>query len=181
MAESAYAVVSKTIGSNPVWVQVPLKPPNQSSPLPSPKTSPKESPDVRRGPRLILSKKSRILHIFFHSSLLRPSKDIDNTMFTCVRGGLKIRRPLRSWGFDPPSRHQQNKDFRLNWPLESQRPKLFGGCFDHRWFSSKFCSQGGTSWTSDTLSFSESRAAVPITKLEIAMVRGDFRSARADH
>ena len=24
---------------------------------------------------------------------------------------LKIRRPLRSWGFDPPSRHQQNKDF----------------------------------------------------------------------
>jgi hypothetical protein len=28
MAESAYAVVSKTIGSNPVWVQVPLKPPH---------------------------------------------------------------------------------------------------------------------------------------------------------
>lgn len=22
------------------------------------------------------------------------------------RSGLKIRRPLRSWGFDPPSRHQ---------------------------------------------------------------------------
>ena len=35
MAESAYAVVSKTIGSNPVWVQVPLKPPDCSSPLPS--------------------------------------------------------------------------------------------------------------------------------------------------
>ena len=27
------------------------------------------------------------------------------------RSGLKIRRPLRSWGFDPPSRHQQNKEF----------------------------------------------------------------------
>ena len=24
------------------------------------------------------------------------------------RSGLKIRRPLRSWGFDPPSRHQAN-------------------------------------------------------------------------
>ena len=37
MAESAYAVVSKTIGSNPVWVQVPLKPPDHSGPLPFPK------------------------------------------------------------------------------------------------------------------------------------------------
>ena len=43
MAESAYAVVSKTIGSNPVWVQVPLKPPDRSSPLLSPKTSAKDS------------------------------------------------------------------------------------------------------------------------------------------
>ena len=29
---------------------------------------------------------------------------------------LKIRRPLRSWGFDPPSRHQQNKMLKTNWP-----------------------------------------------------------------
>src|SRR6202012_3649597 len=29
------------------------------------------------------------------------------------RSGLKIRRPLRSWGFDPPSRHQQNKKLKL--------------------------------------------------------------------
>ena len=35
------------------------------------------------------------------------------------RSGLKIRRPLRPWGFDPPSRHQKTKIFRLNWPLET--------------------------------------------------------------
>ncbi len=29
------------------------------------------------------------------------------------RSGLKIRRPLRSWGFDPPSRHQQNKELKI--------------------------------------------------------------------
>ena len=29
------------------------------------------------------------------------------------RSGLKIRRPLRSWGFDPPSRHQLT-DFIIN-------------------------------------------------------------------
>src|SRR6185437_12687910 len=40
------------------------------------------------------------------------------------RSGLKIRRPLRSWGFDPPSRHQQNKEFRLNWPLEIGEAKI---------------------------------------------------------
>ncbi len=27
------------------------------------------------------------------------------------RSGLKIRRPLRSWGFDPPSRHHNYKEF----------------------------------------------------------------------
>jgi hypothetical protein len=31
---------------------------------------------------------------------------------------------LRSWGFDPPSRHQQNKDFRLNWPLKIGEAKI---------------------------------------------------------
>ena len=35
------------------------------------------------------------------------------------RSGLKIRRPLRSWGFDPPSRHQQNKGFMVIVPLDS--------------------------------------------------------------
>src|SRR6185437_5516967 len=40
------------------------------------------------------------------------------------RSGLKIRRLLRSWGFDPPSRHQQNKEFRLNWPLEIGEAKI---------------------------------------------------------
>lgn len=57
MAESAYAVVSKTIGSNPVWVQVPLKPPDRSDPLPSPKTNAKDSQGDQSGPRLILVKK----------------------------------------------------------------------------------------------------------------------------
>jgi hypothetical protein len=37
---------------------------------------------------------------------------------------LKIRRPLRSWGFDPPSRHQQNKELRLNWPLGIGEAKI---------------------------------------------------------
>ena len=40
------------------------------------------------------------------------------------RSGLKIRRPLRSWGFDPPSRHHQNKEIRLNWPLETREAKI---------------------------------------------------------
>ena len=40
------------------------------------------------------------------------------------RSGLKIRRSLRSWGFDPPSRHQQNKKLRLNWPLEIEEAKI---------------------------------------------------------
>ena len=66
MAESAYAVVSKTIGSNPVWVQVPLKPPDRSSPLPLPKTNAKDSQGDQSRTRLIL-KKSRNLHIFLHS------------------------------------------------------------------------------------------------------------------
>ena len=30
--------------------------------------------------------------------------------FSGPRIGLKIRRPLRSWGFDPPSRHQETSD-----------------------------------------------------------------------
>lgn len=28
-----------------------------------------------------------------------------------------------SWGFDPPSRHQQNKEFKLNWPLKIREAK----------------------------------------------------------
>jgi hypothetical protein len=60
MAESAYAVVSKTIGSNPVWVQVPLKPPHRSSPLSSPETSAKASHGDQSGPRLTLVKKVKI-------------------------------------------------------------------------------------------------------------------------
>ena len=67
MAESAYAVVSKTIGSNPVWVQVPLKPPDRSSPLPSPKTHAKDSQGDQSGAKTDSCKKSRNLHIFFHS------------------------------------------------------------------------------------------------------------------
>jgi hypothetical protein len=67
MAESAYAVVSKTIGSNPVWVQVPLKPPDRSSPLPSPKNSAKDSQGDQSGLRVILVKKGWNLHIFLHS------------------------------------------------------------------------------------------------------------------
>ena len=65
MAESAYAVVSKTIGSNPVWVQVPLKPPDRSSPLPSPKTNAKDSQADQSGPRLILVKKLEIYTLSF--------------------------------------------------------------------------------------------------------------------
>jgi hypothetical protein len=30
----------------------------------------------------------------------------------------------RSWGFDPPSRHQQNKELKLNWPLEIGEAKI---------------------------------------------------------
>ncbi len=67
MAESAYAVVSKTIGSNPVWVQVPLKPPDRSSPLSSPKKIQKIPQGDQSGPGLILVKKCHNLHIFFHS------------------------------------------------------------------------------------------------------------------
>ena len=67
MAESAYAVVSKTIGSNPVWVQVPLKPPHLSSPLSSPKTNAKASQGEQSGAEADSCKKSQNLHIFLHS------------------------------------------------------------------------------------------------------------------
>jgi len=40
-----------------------------------------------------------------------------------TKNRLKIRRPLRSWGFDPPSRHQQNK-VKMNWPLEIGEAKI---------------------------------------------------------
>ena len=30
----------------------------------------------------------------------------------------------RSWGFDPPSRHQQSKEFKLNWPLKIGEAKI---------------------------------------------------------
>jgi hypothetical protein len=63
---------------------------------------------------------------------MRPTRSRDGG--TGRRSGLKIRRPLRSWGFDPPSRHQQNKRFRLNWPLETGEAKIVGGCFDGCWF-----------------------------------------------
>jgi hypothetical protein len=29
-----------------------------------------------------------------------------------------------SWGFDPPSRHQQNKEFKLNWPLQGGEARI---------------------------------------------------------
>ena len=54
----------------------------------------------------------------FHAP--HPSRDGG----TGRRSGLKIRRPLRSWGFDPPSRHQQNKELRLNLPLEIGEAKI---------------------------------------------------------
>ena len=40
---------------------------------------------------------------------------------------LKIRKlsVSHTWvRFDPPSRHQQNKQFRLNWPLETGEAKI---------------------------------------------------------
>ena len=39
------------------------------------------------------------------------------------RSGLKIRRPLRPWGFDPPSRHQTSS---LKW-FAKQRASLSEG------------------------------------------------------
>ena len=41
-----------------------------------------------------------------------------------------------SWGFDPPSRHQDNK--RLIWKMipPVERSFLFGGCFGGCWFLS---------------------------------------------
>ena len=108
MAESAYAVVSKTIGSNPVWVQVPLKPPNRSSPLPSPKANEKESqsdqPWAKTDP---CKKKSKFTH-FLTQYPASNSYVTETKIITGRRSGLKIRRPLRSWGFDPPSRHHNN-------------------------------------------------------------------------
>jgi len=32
----------------------------------------------------------------------------------------------RSWGFAPPSRHQQNKEFKREWPLLRRWPLLLG-------------------------------------------------------
>ena len=37
------------------------------------------------------------------------------------RSGLKIRRPLRSWGFDPPSRHHNKSIFQNNLHAQLQR------------------------------------------------------------
>jgi hypothetical protein len=66
MAESAYAVVSKTIGSNPVWVQVPLKPPDHSSPLRlSPKTNAKDSQGDQSGAKTDSCKKVEIYTFSF--------------------------------------------------------------------------------------------------------------------
>ena len=39
-----------------------------------------------------------------------------------------------SWGFDPPSRHQQNKRLIRQMATHSERPLLFGGCFGGCWF-----------------------------------------------
>jgi hypothetical protein len=38
-----------------------------------------------------------------------------------------------SWGFDPPFRHQQNKGFKLNWPLEIGEAKIVWWLFDGCW------------------------------------------------
>ncbi len=66
MAESAYAVVSKTIGSNPVWVQVPLKPPDRSSPLPSPKINAMEE-NLEVGKAGYVERIAEFLHLIFRS------------------------------------------------------------------------------------------------------------------
>jgi len=78
---------------------------------------------ISHGPRLILVKKSQFTHFLpqFPASHSYPT---DKEIVTGRRSGLKIRRPLRPWGFDPPSRHQQNKAFRLKWPLEIGEAKI---------------------------------------------------------
>ena len=38
-----------------------------------------------------------------------------------------------SWGFDPPSRHQQNKGFIRKIASSRERPFIIGGCFDGCW------------------------------------------------
>lgn len=39
-----------------------------------------------------------------------------------------------SWGFDPPSRHQQNKEFIVILASQLREAKSFGGCSDGCWF-----------------------------------------------
>jgi len=44
--------------------------------------------------------------------------------------GLKIRRPLRSWGFAPPSRHQQKKEFITKMATSLKAAIFVLGCSD---------------------------------------------------
>ena len=45
------------------------------------------------------------------------------------RSGLKIRRPLRSWGFDPPSRHQDSKRLIVKTTSPAREVIFVGGCW----------------------------------------------------
>jgi hypothetical protein len=108
MAELAYAVVSKTIGSNPVWVQVPLKPPDRSSPLPPPKISAKDSPGPSVGPSLILVKKSQNLHIFLHSCLRLDYIMLILNMLLEDAADSKSAGPCGHGGSTPSRHHKVN-------------------------------------------------------------------------
>ena len=101
MAESAYAVVSKTIGSNPVWVQVPLKPPDHSGPLPFPKTNAKDSHGDRSGAKTDSCKKSKFT-LFLSQFLASRVYHDESNIVTGRRSGLKIRRRQLHGGSTPP-------------------------------------------------------------------------------
>ena len=72
-------------------------------------TSPKINAMIPRcgqsGPRLIFAKKKSNFTHFLTQSPVVHRYHADYTIVIGRRSGLKICRPLWSWGFDPPSRH----------------------------------------------------------------------------
>jgi hypothetical protein len=47
---------------------------------------------------------------------------------------LKSAGDYPPWGFKSPSGHHKTKELHVNWPLENERPKSFGGCSGGCWF-----------------------------------------------
>jgi len=64
------------------------------------------------------------MHFHAQQQLKNQAFTQGEPVITGVKKGLKIRRPLRSWGFDPPSRHQDSKGFTKEKATQREWPAL---------------------------------------------------------